>query len=81
MKRKPIRTKPNAKPMKPDRSDNARTTVGKPPRGAPSTDQDPQRRLGNFTGTGEAPRKGYRTSGINGPQKRREASKRAKKAS
>lgn len=50
-----------------------------PPRGAPTTDQDPKRRLGNFTGAGEAPRKGYRTSGINGPQKRRESAKRANK--
>lgn len=53
--------------------------VKNPPRGAPTTDQDPKRRLGNFTGAGEAPRKGYRTSGINGPQKRRESAKRANK--
>jgi hypothetical protein len=31
-----------------------------PPRGAPASDQDPQRRLGNFEGAGETSRKGGR---------------------
>jgi hypothetical protein len=66
----PSKNSPSKKPGK---------AVKEPPRGAPTTDQDPKRRLGNFTGAGEAPRKGYRTSGINGPQKRREAAKRAGK--
>jgi hypothetical protein len=65
----------------PTASSKSGKAVGKPPRGAPTTDQDPKRRLGNFTGTGEAPRKGYRTSGINGPQKHRDSTKRAKKES
>jgi len=61
------------------RSVNAGKPGGTPPRGAPTTDQDPKRRLGNFTGTGEAPRKGHRTTGINGPQKKQAAAKRANK--
>ena len=61
------------------RSVNAGKANREPPRGAPPTDQDPKRRLGNFTGAGEAPRKGHRTTGIVGPQKKREAAKRARK--
>ena len=37
--------------------------------GAPFAEQDVKRRLGNFTGKGEAPRKGGRTSGIVGQTK------------
>jgi hypothetical protein len=78
MAKKPTKRKPQNSKLMPGRSATARKPVRKPPRGAPTTDQDPQRRLGNFTGTGEAPRKGHRTTGINGPQKRREAAKRAR---
>lgn len=39
--------------------------------GAPFTEQDPKRRLGNFSGTGEHPRQGGRTSGIVGQTKQR----------
>jgi hypothetical protein len=37
--------------------------------GAPATEQDPKKRLGNFTGAGEHARQGGRTSGIVGQKK------------
>jgi len=43
----------------------------KDPVGAPFSEQDPKRRLGNFAGTGEHPRVGGRTSGIVGQTKKR----------
>jgi hypothetical protein len=39
--------------------------------GAPFSEQDPKRRLGNFGGAGEHPRQGGRTSGIVGQTKQR----------
>ena len=36
------------------------------PRGAPASEQDPKRRLGDFTGAGEHARQGSRISGIVG---------------
>ena len=39
--------------------------------GAPFSEQDPKRRLGNFTGAGEHARKGGRTAQIVGQTKRR----------
>lgn len=39
---------------------------GQPALGAPPNEQDPKRRLGNFTGAGEHARQGGRTSGIVG---------------
>jgi hypothetical protein len=39
--------------------------------GAPANEQDPKRRLGNFSGAGEHPRKGSRTAGIIGQTKKR----------
>ena len=39
--------------------------------GAPFNEQDPKRRLGNFSGAGEHPRKGSRTAGIIGQTKKR----------
>src|SRR5690348_16438723 len=41
------------------------------PAGAPFTEQDPKRRLGNFSGAGEHPRRGGRTSGIVGQTTKR----------
>jgi hypothetical protein len=41
-----------------------------PPEGSPFNDQDEKRRLGTFTGAGEAPRKGSRSAGIVGQTKR-----------
>jgi hypothetical protein len=38
-------------------------------KGAPPTEQDPKRRLGNFTTAGEHARQGGRTSGIVGQKK------------
>jgi hypothetical protein len=43
----------------------------KPGTGAPFSEQDPKRRLGNFGGAGEHPRQGGRTSGIVGQTKQR----------
>jgi len=39
--------------------------------GAPLSEQDPKRRLGNFAGAGEHPRQGGRTTGIVGQTKRK----------
>jgi hypothetical protein len=39
--------------------------------GAPFNEQDPKRRLGQFSGAGEHARKGGRTSGIVGQTKKR----------
>jgi hypothetical protein len=39
--------------------------------GAAINEQDPKRRLGNFSGAGEHPRQGGRTSGIVGQTKQR----------
>jgi hypothetical protein len=38
---------------------------------APFQEQDPKRRLGTFTGKGEAPRKGSRAAGIVGQKKQK----------
>jgi hypothetical protein len=42
-----------------------------PRSGAPFSEQDPKRRLGNFGGAGEHPRQGGRTSGIVGQTTKR----------
>jgi len=48
--------------------------------GAPASEQDPKRRLGDFTGAGEHARQGGRTSGIVGQTtKRGRTDKRQKK--
>jgi len=46
-----------------------KSPIDKPPTGAPFSEQDPKRRLGNFSGTGEHPRQGSRTAGIVGQTK------------
>jgi hypothetical protein len=43
----------------------------KPNTGAPFSEQDPKRRLGNFSGAGEHARKGGRTTQIVGQTKKR----------
>jgi hypothetical protein len=54
------------------RRDNELTAKpSKKKRGAPLNDQDPKRRLGNFEGAGEAPRRGSRTTGIGGQSKQK----------
>jgi hypothetical protein len=47
--------------------------------GADFNEQDPKRRLGNFTGAGEHARQGGRTSGIVGQTKQRNRTDKAKK--
>jgi hypothetical protein len=47
------------------------SSLAKKPVGAPFNEQDPKRRLGNFSGAGEHPRKGGRTTGIVGQTKQR----------
>ena len=47
------------------------SSLAKKPVGAPLNEQDPKRRLGNFSGAGEHPRKGGRTTGIVGQTKQR----------
>ena len=58
------RKDPAVKPTVKKRTLNS--TGSKPAGGAPASEQDVKRRLGNFEGAGEAPRKGGRTSGIVG---------------
>jgi hypothetical protein len=43
----------------------------KPQQGAGPNEQDAKRRLGNFSGAGEHPRQGGRTSGIVGQSKQK----------
>jgi hypothetical protein len=64
--------KPNAKKKKPI----AETAAGS---GAPFNEQDPKRRLGNFTGAGEHARQGGRTSGIVGQTKQKSRTDKRKK--
>ena len=47
------------------------SSLSKKPVGAPFSEQDPKRRLGNFTGAGEHARQGSRTAGIVGQTKKR----------
>ena len=47
------------------------TPIDKGPTGAPFNEQDPKRRLGNFSGAGEHARQGSRTAGIVGQTKRK----------
>jgi hypothetical protein len=49
----------------------AKLAASKPATGAPRNEQDIKRRLGNFSGAGEHPRQGGRTSGIVGQTKRK----------
>ena len=45
--------------------------IDKKAEGAPFNEQDPKRRLGNFTGAGEHARQGSRTAGIVGQTKKK----------
>jgi hypothetical protein len=54
---------------KKSRSLNAPGSRVKAAAGAPATEQDPKKRLGNFTTAGEHARQGGRTSGIVGQKK------------
>lgn len=45
--------------------------IKNPARGAPTTDQDAKRRLGNFTTAGEHARQGGRSTGIVGQTKQK----------
>ncbi len=56
-----------------------RKKASKKPKGAPFSEQDPKRRLGNYGGAGEHPRQGGRTSGIVGQTKKRNKTDGAKK--
>jgi hypothetical protein len=51
------------------RKRTTKATTGKKAKGAPFNEQDPKRRLGNFTGAGEHARQGGRTTGIVGQTK------------
>ena len=46
-------------------------SLPKKPEGAPFSEQDPKRRLGNFAGAGEHARQGGRTTGIVGQTKQK----------
>ena len=56
-------------PVKQSRS--KKPPIDKKASGAPFNEQDPKRRLGNFSGAGEHARQGGRTSGIVGQTKQR----------
>jgi hypothetical protein len=58
-------------PAKAKQSRSLNAGAKKPTRGAPFSDQDPERRLGDFTTAGEHARQGSRTSGIVGQTKSR----------
>ena len=62
-----------AKKKAPNRKPKVAKRAKKPAKdsGAPFNEQDPKRRLGNFTGAGEHARQGSRTAGIIGQTKRR----------
>jgi hypothetical protein len=63
--------KANKKPKTSGNKNSRQTSLSKKPVGAPFSEQDPKRRLGNFTGTGEHARQGTRTAGIVGQTKKR----------
>ena len=48
----------------------SKSAIDKRATGASFSEQDPKRRLGNFSGAGEHPRVGSRTAGIVGQTKR-----------
>lgn len=60
------KTRSTAKASAKKRTLNPTGSTQRKTRGAPQTDLDPKRRLGDFEGAGEHPRKGGRTSGIVG---------------
>jgi len=63
--------KANTKPKASAKTKSRQSSLSKKPIGAPLNEQDPKRRLGNFSGAGEHPRKGSRTAGIVGQTKKR----------
>lgn len=63
------KAKPSSKRVTKTRS--PKKLVNKNVKGAPFSEQDPKRRLGDFSGAGEHPRKGGRTSGIVGQTTKR----------
>jgi hypothetical protein len=70
--------KPGAKSRSKRHTQKSRFAEQSP--GAPFNEQDPKRRLGNFSGAGEHARQGGRTSGIVGQTKQRNRTdKRGKK--
>jgi hypothetical protein len=56
-----------------------KSQLTKKPSGAPFTEQDPKRRLGNFSGAGEHARQGGRGTGIVGQTKQRNHTDKARK--
>ena len=64
---KKAKTKSKAGAKKTSRQSSVEKKTG----GAPFSEQDPKRRLGNFTGAGEHARQGGRIAGIVGQTKRR----------
>jgi hypothetical protein len=72
MAKKSSTSKPlNASTKTSGKKRSPKSPVEQPPTGAPFSEQDPKRRLGNFSGAGEHPRQGSRTAGIVGQTKRR----------
>jgi hypothetical protein len=63
--------KANKNPKTSAKNKSRQSSLAKKPVGAPFSEQDPKRRLGNFSGAGEHPRKGGRTTGIVGQTKER----------
>jgi len=63
------KAKPSSKPVTKKRS--PKELVKQNVTGAPFNEQDPKRRVGNFSGAGEHPRQGGRTSGIVGQTTKR----------
>jgi hypothetical protein len=63
------KSKPTAKASVKKRTLNMANSPQK--KGAPFSEQDPKRRLGNFEGKGEPSRKGSRSAGIVGQTKQK----------
>jgi hypothetical protein len=80
-KKKTAATKAKKKnPGKAKQSRSLNAGAAKLTRGAPATEQDPKRRLGDFSAAGEHPRQGGRTTGIVGQKKsQNKTDKRGKK--
>jgi hypothetical protein len=69
-----------AKKMNADGKSKGKKPSQNPP-GAPFNEQDPKRRLGNFSGAGEHARQGGRSTGIVGQTKQRNRTDKARKKS
>ena len=69
MAKKRVKKQTAKKAPKAKKSRSLNAAPAKREKGAPASEQDPKRRLGNFTTAGKHARQGGRTTGIVGQQK------------